>query len=76
MKPIMQTLAFARETKNTFRFEAAEAHEGQSIDALYIHKSAFGTDRPPTHISVTIKQDAEVAEKIIAPFSREEGRPA
>lgn len=49
---IEHTLKKAKDTKNTYRYEA-ENSEGAPFDTLYVKKSAFTGDAPET-IKVTI----------------------
>jgi hypothetical protein len=45
------TMKLARETKNTFRFEA----EDENLDVLYIQKGAF-SGTTPSGIEVTVQE--------------------
>lgn len=54
MEPLRVTLAKARETKHTVRYEEAETDQPLVIGTLYVHKWATKRLEEPEVITVTI----------------------
>lgn len=50
-----QTLTYTRSTKNTHRYDCAEADKGKGPDQVYLQKSATGPVWPQA-IRVTIEE--------------------
>jgi len=53
-EPTTQRLTIEKETKNTYRYDAAQDGNPPTIDNLYVKKWALG-DEAPAEIEVTVE---------------------